>query len=197
MDEVSKYIIPFGPIVTAIATLIAAFYVQHRYNQKVIRQKQREEERKEIFSKLRDFYGPLQRLRGKSEELHNLFKNGRNFKTLIKLLEGEQFSGNDKQLLDSIIEIGKKTDELILKEGGWVQDSQLRKMLDKVTTHYTLIELAAKGNLKGETNRFDQFIFPNEIDEEIEKEITRLNSKLKELDEEIFQESIPWYKRKK
>jgi len=192
MDDLSKYILSFGPLITAVATLVAAFYVQHRNNQKVLKQKQREEERKEIFTKLKDFYGPLQRLRGKSNELHKLFKNGREFRTLIKLLEGEKFSGNDKKLLDSIIDIGKQTDELIIKEGGWVQDSELRKMLDKVTAHYTLIDLAAKDELTGDVKRFEQFVFPNEIDDEIEKEIVRLNSRLNELDEEILEEYKTW-----
>lgn len=193
MDDLSKYILSFGPLITAIATLIAAFYVQHRYNQKVIKQKQREEERKEIFTKLKDFYGPLQRLRGKSDELHTLFKNGRSFATLIKLLEGESFAGNDRKLLESIIEIGKQTDELIMKQGGWVQDSELRRMLDKVTTHYTLIDLALQGELKGDVERFEQFVFPRDIDEVIESEIARLHARLNELDAEILEESQSWY----
>jgi hypothetical protein len=197
VDTLTKYLTTFGPIIAAGATLIVAFLVQNRYNQKVIRQKQREDERKEIFTKLKDFYGPLQRLRGKSNELHTLFKNGRNFRTLIKLLEGEGFSGNDRKLLDSIIEIGKRTDNLILTEGGWVEDPGLRKMLDKVTTHYTLIELAAKGELTGDEERFKNFVFPNEIDGEIEREMKRLNDRLSELDEEILQESQSGRKKQK
>lgn len=195
VEDFSKYLTAFGPIIAAGAALIVAFLVQNRYNQKVIRQKQREDERKEIYTKLKEFYGPLQRLRGKSNELHTLFKNGRSFATLIKLLEGEPFSGNDKKLLESIIKIGRRTDRLILNEGGWVEDSALRKMLDKVSTHYTLIELAAKGELKGDEERFKNFVFPREIDSEIEKEMNRLNARLKELDEEILQESRSGRKR--
>lgn len=189
MARVGQTILYFGPVITAVAGLIVAFKVQNRYNDKVIMQKQREDERKEIFTKLKDFYGPLQRLRGKSNELHTLFKNGRKFRTLIDLLEGGTFSENDKKLLNAIIEIGKKTDELILTQGGVVQDSRLRKLLDKVTTHYTLIDLAAKGELKGDKERFKNFVFPEEIDAEIEQEMNRLYAKLAAIDEEILQES--------
>jgi len=41
-----------------------------------------------------------------------------NFRALTALLEGKKFEGNDKILLEQIIDVSKKLDELIVKRIG-------------------------------------------------------------------------------
>lgn len=44
-------------------------------NLKLIRQKNREDEKKEIYKKLNEFYGPLIQYRKKSQRLYDILKN--------------------------------------------------------------------------------------------------------------------------
>jgi hypothetical protein len=189
MQGSSSLIKDVGPTVvgfiTVGVTLLISFLITRDFNRRTLMQKQQEDERKEISKKLNSFYGPLQRLRGKSMMLTEIFKRGREFRTLVELLNNGEFKGNDAELLDEIIEIGKKSDELILNSSGLVDNKDLKEILDVASTHYTLIRLAKEGKLKGEVERFKDHVFPTDLDNRLEKEVDRLNNKLDLLNREI------------
>jgi|GEM_PF-3897394 len=107
-----EFIQIIGPIILGLVGLLAGFI----YNHRMLKQKQYEDERKEIYKKLNSFYGPFTYLRGISRELYQRFRasRGEDFRTLIVLLEGEKFENNDKILIEQIIEVSKR-----LSETGW------------------------------------------------------------------------------
>ena len=168
-----------GPIIVGLAGLFLGFL----YNKRSMKQKQYEDEKKEIYKKLNSFYGPFQQLRGISAELYARMRasRGEGFRTLTALLHGEKFEGNDKVILEQILAISKKIDELILVNSGLIDNTELRTTLAKVGAHIRILQLAYEGNLAGEEDRFKESVFPNEIDRMIESEIERLKSKLEVL----------------
>lgn len=148
-----------GPTIvsfTAVLVSTLSLFIISEYNRRTLIQKQHEEERKDINKKLNSFYGPLQRLLGKSATLYELFMYNRpeGFRTLVALLDGEVFTGNDNQLLEQILKIGKQIDGLILNNSGLIDDDKLKPILDKATTHFTLIRLAKDKHITKDIDRF-------------------------------------------
>lgn len=165
-----------GPIIVGLAGLLVGYY----YNKRLLAQKNHEDERKEIYKKLNSFYGPMKQLLGVSFELYERLTSSRpkGFRTLVALLNGEKFQGNDKILLEQILDVEEHMDRLILEQSGLVDDEELQKLLSKVSAHFRLIRLAYKGDLVGQAERFEGNVFPREITGKIEKEIARLKSRL-------------------
>ena len=166
-----------GGLTIGLAGIISTVWI----NVKVIQQKNREDEKKEIYKKLNDFYGPLLQHRNKSRKLYELFKSNDDKKlpTLKALLQGKQYTGNDKALLDEIIQIGKTCEELILTKAGLVDDEKLRQnILPKAAAHYYIIRMAYLNNIQGDIERFENYVFPEEFDVYIEKKIQDLQNRL-------------------
>jgi hypothetical protein len=174
-----EFIKTIGPILVGLAGLWVGYY----FNKRTIKQKNVEEERKEIYKKLNSFYGPLLQLLGISFELSELlrFSRPKGFRTLIALLEGEKFVGNDKILLEQILDVEKAMDKLILEQSGLVEDEVLHALISKVGAHFRVLRLAYEGTLTGQIDRFGEHVFPGEITPRIEQEIKRLNDRLKQL----------------
>lgn len=126
---------------------------------------------------------PLRQLRGISSELYGRFTANRSgdFRTLIVLLKGEKFEGNDKILIEQILEVSEKIDDLILKNSGLVDDPELNRLLYRASTHFRILRLAYHGNLVGDVERFEDYVFPRELDKKIEEQIKRLKRRLEEL----------------
>lgn len=162
-------------------------------NDKTIASKRIEERKNEIYKKLNEFYQPLFQYRQKSTLLYFKFKEvfeqsfiatatQHRFRTLNYLLDGGEINGNEKALLVQIIRIGKLTENLIHEKAGLIDDDDLRKIwLPKLTTHLLILRLAYKGELKGETIKFEEHTFPAGIDDLIEKRIKALQEELKSL----------------
>lgn len=165
-----------GPIIVGLAGLFLGFI----YNRRSLTQKQHEDERKEIYKKLNSFYGPLRQLRGISSELYSRFTANRSgdFRTLIALLEGQTFAGNDKILIEQILEVSEKIDDLILKNSGLVDDPELSRLLYRASTHFRILRLAYHGNLVGEVERFKDHVFPRDLDQKVEEQIQQLKRRL-------------------
>ena len=174
-----EFIKNIGPIIVGLAGLLLAYY----FNERSIKQKNVEDERKEIYKKLNSFYGPLLQLLGISFELYELLKFSRpeDYRTLISLLQGEKFEGNDKILLEQILDVEEAMDKLILEQSGLVEDKGLHDLISKVGAHFRVLRLAYKGNLTGQVDRFKEHVFPRALTPRIEQEIKRLNDRLKEL----------------
>ncbi|MCB0197557.1 MAG: hypothetical protein KDJ65_36765 [Anaerolineae bacterium] len=143
----------------------------------------REDERREIERKLRTFYGPLQQRLNRTKTLAVIFRANRplEFRTLTALLQGEKFTGNDAELVNEIIQLGQEVEELLINEGGTVDDPYLRDLLIKAGTHFRILRMAYDGKLKGEVDRFKEFVFPRELDQAVEDQRQRLKTRLNEL----------------
>ncbi len=174
-----EFLKAIGPIIVGLAALFVGYY----YNRRLLAQKNHEDERKEIYKKLNSFYGPMKQLLGVSFELYDRFTFSRpkDFRTLVALLNGVKFEGNDKILLEQILEVEEHMDRLILEQSGLVDDEDLQKILSKVSTHFRVIRLAYKGDLVSQASRFEGNVFPREITAMIEKEIARLKNRLEAL----------------
>ena len=176
MLEIIKAI---GPILLGLAGLALGYY----FNRRQIKQKNIEEERKEIYKKLNSFYGPLRQLLGISFELYERLRASRpeDYRTLVSLLKGEKFEGNDKILLEQILEVEKAMDKLILEQSGLVDNEELHRLLSKAAAHFRLLRLAYEGNLTGQADRFKDHVFPRELTPKIEEEIRKLKARLDQL----------------
>jgi hypothetical protein len=150
-------------------------------NTKLIKQKNREDEKKEIYKKLNDFYGPLILLRNKSKELYNIYSESKDSdKTTLEILMNDvEISPNNRRLLGEIVEVGSKCEELILHKSGLVDDPYLRQdLLPKAATHFFIFKEAFEGHLKGEYERFKDHTFPAEIDKQLELKVKQYKGRL-------------------
>lgn len=120
----------------------------------------------------------------KNKLLYELFTEGKDeeFKTLTALLKGVKFTGNDAKLLEEIIKIDKKLEDLILNKSGLVDDDEINALLSKAAAHFNIISLAMDGQISGDVERFKEYVYPKALDEKIEARIKTLQRRLKELD---------------
>jgi hypothetical protein len=169
----------YGPVFVAVVSLFLAYL----YNRKILHSNNVNEERKDIHTRLNEFYGPLRQLLGVSRDLYGRFRYSKpdNFRTLIVLLEGHIFEGNDKALLEQILKVTRAIDQLILKKSGLVDNLELHALLSKASTHFRLMRLAYEGQLSGDIERFQDHIFPLELAERIDAQIEGLQSRLNDL----------------
>jgi hypothetical protein len=174
-----KDLVLTGATVTvAVISLLLAY----SSNRRTLLQKAYEDEVKDIRMKLNAFYGPFRQLLGTSERLSNEFRSGRppDFRTLTALLAGTTFGGNDKVLLEQIIEITQKLDELIISKSELIAE-ELQPVLWQASTHFRLIRLAHQGLLSGDVGRFEKFVYPRELNGAIDTAIQRLRERLEQL----------------
>jgi len=178
----------FGPVIVGV---VAIFFTYLQFK-KTLDARKREEEIREIDNKLNSFYGPLIQLRKKSYLLYSLFAKNqkreiKNYRTLIYLLEGNKFSGNDEALLKEIISIGERCSELVENNAGLIDDEILRSdLIPKMNTHYLLLKLSHHGVLSEHHDEFKDFVFPSEIDSKLEERYKYLQERLKELNDKYI-----------
>lgn len=168
-----------GTTIVGVVSIGASLVI----NSRILKSKLRDDELKEINSKLNEFYGPFIQLKEKNKILYELFTKDKDddFKTLVSLLNEEKFNGNDKKLLNEIIEIDKNLEILIVEKGGYIENSKLRELFAKASAHFNIMNQAYNGTLSGEVERFKEYIYPRELDNEIKNEVNRLNCRIKEL----------------
>ena len=187
--EVSS-IVALGSLLIALISVIVNFLIVRGQQ----RSKNLEARRAEIYKKLNSFYGPMMQLRHKSKQLHDRFKNGENFRTLPRLLEEYKFKANDKVLIDEIIDIGEKCENLIQEASGLIDEKMLRTVhLPKASKHFFIIRMAHQGKLKQESERFSEDVFPTEIDHILEIRFEELQNELDEIDRSIRRFSMVNY----
>lgn len=210
MEETTTFldhIVELSAVIISIVALVLSYLA----NRKLIKQKEKElekdyklketdllekikeYERKEIYKKLNEFYSPLLMLRGTSKALHDTFKNKRNFRTLTKLLEGEEYNGNDQAILNEILLVSEQCKKIILEKSGLIDDDELREIhIPKLLNHFMIIQKAFNKEIVNEAPRFENYVFPNEIDDILLKKVKDLQSRLVELnrvERESFEES--------
>ncbi|WP_340111017.1 hypothetical protein [Maribellus mangrovi] len=184
-----EFLEKLGPTLVGIVALIFSFLINRRLIKENRELKKAEynynmraADRQLIVSRLNDLYAPLQLLRRISDELHQIFKNGKSFKTLSELIDGTEFNGNDAVLLNEIICIGDQCVEIIKKNSGLIDDENLRdKYLPQLLTHYFLMKNAFEGKIRNEIDRFSDFTFPSDIDKILDRRVNELNEEMKNL----------------
>lgn len=177
------------PIITALTGLIGVILgfvgviFTFSTSRRALKLRTLEEERKSIYEKISTFYGPFQQLRGINYELYKVFRarRGEDFRTLTALLTGEKFEGNDKILLDNIINNSERLEKLIIEKSGLIDSEELRQLLWTAATHFRLIQLASQGILIGEIERFKPYLFPRTLDDIVNMEIKKLRRRLEEI----------------
>lgn len=182
-------------VLVALSATIFGFWYNRKllktnltHNENSLNQKNREDEKKEIYKKLNEFYGPFLEMRLKSNHLYERFakikkkESGKDFRTLIFLLEGNEFIGNDKVLLEEIIKINQKLEEIITEKGGLIDDTKLREdILPRFSAHSLILRLALEKKLQGDIESFQDKTFPREIDDVLKQRINELRERLKKL----------------
>ncbi len=189
-----KFIQDLGPTVVSIIAVLATLWVTNKtlksqaaQNLKTLNAQKDIETRQSIQKKLNEFYGPLIQQRIKSSKLYDKFSakyraSDENFSTLIYLLNNYHFEGNDKILLEQIIQLGEDSERLIQEKSGLIDDPQLRlEILPRATTHFLLIRLAYKGDLKGNSDEFKDLTYPRELVSKLEERKNRLEEDLENL----------------
>lgn len=171
----------------AIIVGVLALWFSHKQTEITLEAKKQDEERAQIRKKLDELYGPLLQLRMKSNLLYQKFSESfrasdQNFSTLIYLLNGHVFTGNDAVLLNAIIEIGKKTEDLIHEKAGLIDDTNLRTVvLPRAITHFLILRLAYQRALVGDTVKFRNLTFPKDLDTLLENRKKILEDRLDKL----------------
>jgi hypothetical protein len=189
-----KFIQDLGPTVVSIIAVLATLWVTNKtlksqaaQNLKTLNAQKDIETRQSIQKKLNEFYGPLIQQRIKSSKLYDKFSakyraSDENFSTLIYLLNNYHFEGNDKILLEQIIQLGEESERLIQEKSGLIDDPQLRlEIIPRATTHFLLIRLAYKGDLKGNPDEFKDLTYPRELVSKLEERKNRLEEDLENL----------------
>ena len=172
----------------AVAIGILALLYSNRQSKNALNAKKDEEKRIDINRKLNEFYGPLYQLRKKSNLIYEKFRekynSDPNFSTLTYLLDGKKFVGNDAILLEEIIQIGKKCEELIHDKAGLIDDHHLRiNIIPRATTHFLILRLAHQNALVGEVEKFRNWTFPKELDDLLEARRKVLEAELNSLNQ--------------
>jgi hypothetical protein len=169
-----------GAVTVGITAIVFSFF---QFEKSLEAEKMREE-RKEIHTKLDEFYGPLLQLRMESKKLYQKFSSkfrakDPNFATLTYLLNGYKFIGNDTILLREILKIGEECEKLIHNKAGLIDDSYLRtNIIPQAATHFLILRLAYSGVLKGDAEMYKDLVFPDEIDRLLEKRKKELEERL-------------------
>lgn len=179
-----------GKVITSIITVCGGLFgtilvaaLSAWYNGRTLKQLRLGDEKKEIFKKLNEFYGPYQQKLETSRQLYDKLKEGKpaDFRTLTFLLDGNKFSGNDKAIYEEIRKITDELEELRMEKGGLVDELDLQKLLAKAGAHYRIISMAYDDKLKGETKRFEDYVYPRELNNSISDKINRLQQRIVEL----------------
>jgi len=162
--------------------------ITYQMGKKTLMKKSLEDEQKEIYKKLNDFYGPLGLLRGKSERIYRIFskrfkKKDAEFRTLNYIMtQGRTaLTENEQALLQQILDIGAKVEDLVVTKSGLIDEPELSNQLARLLAHTSILKLAYEGHLKGDPAEFNDATFPRELDKYIASKVEQLQRRLEEI----------------
>lgn len=172
------------PLISAFGGIIIGGFINNRMAIKTLKAKANEPEIQEIRDVLRTFYQPILLLLRKNKQLYDMFKYDKpnDFKTLIELLKGRAFTGNDRKLLSEIIKIDMEINNIILSEKGKIKNKEISETLAKASVHFDAIIMAYNKKIIGEPERFKEYVFPKELEKQIAGEVDNLLTKLERLE---------------
>ena len=74
--------------------------------------------------------------------------------------------------------------DLILSNKSLISNVEIAQILSRASIHFEVIALAREKKIVNDAERFIDCVYPRELLDVIEKEITRLTTRLKELEKE-------------
>jgi len=185
VDELKKAgSTPFWIALGALVVSGLSVLVSYWNGQRTLKHKSNDEQAKVLQDRLDRFYGPLRQLLKQSELLYQVLKSRqpdpKNFRALTHLLEGKEFVGNDKALMEEIIRIGGETEKLIKESSGLVS-AEMLEILGRATSHYRIMKLAFEKVIQGDSQQFSAYVFPREIGGMLDEAINAMSAGLKKL----------------
>ena len=134
----------------------------------------------------------------------------KDFRTLTYLLEPKQeyqtdggvvrvkLNNADKKLIEEIVETEIKIEDLILTKSGLIDSEKLSfgyipdpsitdveirntSITALLLAHYRLLRMAYRQEIKGDVDRFKDFVYPREFDLEIKRKMESLQKELENL----------------
>lgn len=166
-----------GPILVLILQLVSQLLFKKIDNKKENIAKKNEQ----INFELEKFYYPMIELLRKNKIVYNIFTSNKNqeFRTLVEIINGYNFSENDQCLLNEIIKNDQEINKLIFRYKHIIkQDIELSNIINNASVHFTLMEMASNQKIKNESSRFSEHVFPRELENKIEKKIRELSNQL-------------------
>ena len=148
-------------------------------------QQANETELREIQAKLDGFFVPFQLLSKSNHQLAQDIRarQGEGYRMLIKLFDKEWRDGlsdGDKKLVEIVCYNGEELRELIGEKSGLVDDKIL-PYLSRASAHFRILHLAYKRELGTDSERFQDYVYPRQLDGVLELEIARLRNRIEEL----------------
>lgn len=166
---------------TAMIGIISILLASRNSNKEF---KQKVKEKEPIRKSLEEFYYPVTYLLGANTQLYKCFalkekSENNDFRTLNALINKHIFCPTDQKILEKIIDVNQRINELILEKGLYVQNDEIREELVQLSTHYTVIELAYEGKIEDINDEYNKWVFPRNIHDHLNVEIRKMEEKLK------------------
>lgn len=182
-------------------------------NRRTINEIRTGERRRQLNAALSELLIPLHSYLGASYALYKIFSAGKGrIVTLIYLLDPEGYVFNgvpgglrltdaDKKILEEIIDVGKRIEDLLMAKGGLVDDPILNKeytpdpaktearpevlkglgLFAIAIAHFRVLRLAYSGAIKGEIDRYKDFMYPRELNDKVYDAIRKTKAELQAL----------------
>jgi hypothetical protein len=140
---------------------------------------------------LEEFYYPFLLITKRNATMYDVFarnekeeqkKQNAVFSTLVYLIDGHTFLGNDKAILNAIINNDNKLNDLIMQNSRHIESSTLRGLLSSASVHFTLMKLAYDEKLNNNTRDFESYTYPKDLADTIMQEIDSIEKKIHALD---------------
>lgn len=180
--ETSHYIyIVLKDILPSICTIIVAI-ISSRMVIASANKTLKKENADKLQRDLESFYYPFLLISKKTTELYGVFSkvSSENCDSCILfLLSGNKFEGNALIVFKEIMSNNEKLNNLIITFSSTVSNNTLRNDLSKLSTHYTLLELAYEKQISGNKDVFKNYMFPSRVIENMEIEINRIQEQIR------------------
>lgn len=137
----------------------------------------------QLQTKLNDFYGRFRLISEENKLIALEFKKrqgGGDFRTLLALLDPgwcKNLPPADKTIVLEMVQNGVALRNLIRDKAGLV-DQKIVPYLTKVSAHFAMLDLAHKGLLENDRERFQQYVYPEQLDPVLDIEIKRLLARI-------------------
>ena len=165
----------------------AALMIAQRTNEATLWQKANEVEMKEIQLKLDSFYGPFLQLSEANsllaQELRARQPDRDSYRLMVKVFDESwlaQLSPGDRTIVREICRNAEILEEFI-RERAAMLDEQLLPYFSRASAHYRILNLAHKGELGTDPTNFLVYVFPYQLTNAINLEVTRLKSRCEQL----------------
>ena len=135
-----------------------------------------------MTQQLNEFYGPLLLLLEQSKSLADKLREGKGDPAKWHLLDHlPEVLGNDqdKAIVDEIMRIGAKLEELIISKGGLIRGPERPKSFGLYLGHRSILKLAIEG--KERPNVADFQYYPSQLNDEVKEAYDAIQSERADL----------------